>query len=234
MTYLASAATITSFVGRTDTRAHPDPTEPSDVSGRHELLAGVRYLRANRPVRALVTLSASAGYFGWMPEATLVLFARVHLGISAAGFGVLLGVTTVGAVLGGLLTGRLVQRLGTRRTLYLTYSMYGLLLIPVGLVSSPVIVGVLFFVQGLPMIACDATVRSLQQRVVPDELLGRVGAINRFAHNTVTPLGLAAGGLLANWLGYPAVWIIAGCGYLTAFLANLPAIRSLDASDHQA
>jgi MFS family permease len=136
-----------------------------------------------------------------------------------------------GAVLGGLLTGRLVRRLGTKRTLYVTYSMYGLLLVPVGLVDSPVTVGVLFFVQGLPLIACGATVRSPQQSIVPGELLGRVGAINRLAHNTVTPLGLAAGGLLASWLGYPGVWIISGCGYLAAFLVNVPAIRSLDTSE---
>lgn len=81
--------------------------------------------------------------------------------------------------------------------------------------------------QGLPLIACDATVRSLQQSVVPDELLGRVGAINRLAHSTVTSVGLAVGGLIASWLGYPAVWIISGCSYLAAFLANLPALRSL-------
>lgn len=232
-TYLASAATIASFVRRTDTRARPGPAGSSLVGARHELLAGVSYLRTNRPIRALITLSASAGFFGWMPEATLVLFAREHLGVTATGFGVLLGVTTIGAVLGGLLTGRLVQRLGTKRTLYLTYMMYGLLLVPVGFADSPFIVGVLFFVQGLPLIACDATVRSLQQSVVPDELLGRVGAINRLAHSTVTPLGLAVGGLIAGWLGYPAVWIVSGFGYLAAFLANVPALRSLTMTDRE-
>lgn len=228
VTYLASAATITSFVRRADTRAAPVAGDRSGHNHRPELLAGVRYLRANRPIRALITLSASAGFFGWMPEATFVLFTRDRLGLGATGFGVLLGVTTCGAVIGGLLTGRVVGRLGTRRTLYLAYSMYGVLLVPVGLLGDPVIVGVFFFVQGLPMIACEATVRSLQQRVVPNDLLGRVGAINRFAHNTVTPLGLAVGGLLAGWLGLSAVWIIAGCGYLAAFVANLPAIRTLD------
>lgn len=228
-TYLGSAATIATFVAGSDTRAHTS-AEPRRT-GRRELFAGLTYLRSHRSIRALVLLPAVAGFFGWMPEATFVLFVREHLSIDAAGFGVLLGATTIGAVVGGLLTGPLVKRMGTVRTLYVTYIVYGMLLIPVGVVRNPVVLGVLFFVQGLPLIACNATVRSLQQERIPNDLLGRVGAVNRLAYSAITPLGLAAGGFIATLLGYPAVWIISGCGFLAAFVFNLPAIRSLNATD---
>lgn len=228
-TYLGSAVTIATFVAGSDTRARPS-AEPRRT-GRRELLAGLTYLRSHRPIRALVVLPAVAGFFGWMPEATFVLFVRDHLSIDAAGFGVLLGATTIGAVVGGLLTGPLVEKMGTVRTLCVTYIVYGLLLIPVGVVRNPVVLAALFFVQGLPLIACNATVRSLQQQTIPDGLLGRVGAVNRLAYSAITPLGLAAGGFIATWFGYPAVWIISGCGFLAAFVFNLPAIRSLNATD---
>lgn len=228
-TYLGSATTIATFVARSDTRA-PTPDEPRSTR-RRELLAGFTYLHSHRAIRALVVLPATAGFFGWMPEATFVLFIRDHLGIGATGFGVLLGATTGGGVVGGLLTGSLVRRLGTIRTLCVTYLVYGLLLIPVGLIGNPVVLGALFFIQGLPLIASNATVRSLQQQTIPDALLGRVGAVNRLAYSATTPLGQSAGGFLAAWLGYPAVWIIAGTGFLTAFAINLPAIRSLSTTN---
>lgn len=45
--------------------------------------------------------------------------------------------------------------------------------------------------------------------------------------SAVVPLSLAAGGFLADLLGYPAVWIIAGLGYLGTLLLNLPALGHL-------
>lgn len=162
-----------------------------------------------------------------MPEATLVLFAREHLHLTPAAFGLLLGVTTLGAVIGGLTAGRIARRIGTFQLLVITYTMYGLLLIPVGLTDNGWIVAALFFLQGLPLIACDATIRSLQQTLIPTALLGRIGAVNRMVHGTVIPLSLAAGGLLAGLLGYSTVWIIAGLGFLGTLALNLPALRSL-------
>lgn len=147
-----------------------------------------------------------------MPEATLVLFTRVHLRLGPQGFGLLLGITALGAVVGGLATGRITDNIGTVRLLVITYAMYGVLLVPVGFTDDAGIVAALFFLQGLPLIACAAAIRSLQQTLVPGDLLGRVGAINRMVDGTVIPLGLAAGGFLAAAPGYSEVWIIAGLG----------------------
>ncbi|MDQ2846903.1 MAG: MFS transporter [Actinomycetota bacterium] len=225
-TYLISSAAINSFARRTDTRAAKSIVPHSD-SWRRELVAGIGYLSRHRPARTLLILSASSGLFGWMPEATFVLFARKELRLPPTAFGVLLGATTVGAVIGGLVAGRAALRLGTFRLLVLTYSMYGLLLIPVGLTTNGWIAGALFFLQGLPLIACDATTRSLLQTLVPDELLGRIGAVNRMVHSATVPLGLAAGGILATWVGLRAVWIIAGLGYLGMLALNIPALKRM-------
>lgn len=225
-TYLISSATINSFARRTDTRAAKSIVPHSD-SWRREVVAGIGYLSRHRPARTLLILSAASGLFGWMPEATLVLFAREELHLQPGTFGVLLGATTVGAVIGGLAAGRAAVRLGTFRLLVLTYSIYGLLLIPVGLTTNGWMAGTLFFLQGLPLIACDATTRSVLQTFVPDELLGRIGAVNRMAHSTTVPLGLAAGGILASWVGLRTVWIIAGLGYLGTLALNIPALSRM-------
>lgn len=236
--YLLSSLVIGSFAWRGTTRAPRLPSE-AGAAVRHkvrkegawkaELTAGLSYLRRHKAARTTLILSATAGLFGWMPEATFVLFAKNELHVSTYGFGLLLGVTTVGAVVGGVLVGRFAGRLNTAVLLQVTYLTYGLLLIPMVFVRSPWIAAVVFFIQGLPLIACQAAVRSLQQRIVPLELLGRVGAVNRLAGSAVIPISLFAGGMLGHWLGLRAVWAIAGCGFLTAFGLNLSGIKALSA-----
>lgn len=229
-TYLVSSATIGSFVRHADTRAPVDHSPANRATRRGELTAGIRYLGRDRPARTLLILSATSGLFGWMPEATLVLFAREQLRLSPTAFGLLLGVTTLGAVLGGLAAGRLARRVGLFPLLVGTYATYGLLLIPVGLTNNGWIVAGIFFLQGLPLIACDATIRSLQQTLVPAALLGRIGAVNRIVGSAVVPLSLAVGGVLAGVIGYSAVWIVAGLGFVVTLVVNLPALRSLESA----
>ena len=229
--FLASALLIGSFAWSADTRSAPAPLVVPREPGRREFTAGLRYLRHHRLVRSTLVLTATAGLFGWMPEATLVLFAQQELGLGNAGFGLLLGATTVGAVIGGALAGRVSRRLGEAKVLAITYLSYGLLLIPVAFVTSAWLAGVLFFVQGLPLIVCDATLRSIQQRLVPDELRGRVGAVNRLVGSVVVPISLAAGGGLGAWLGLRPVWAIAGGGFVLAYLLNVPALRGAGRTD---
>lgn len=229
-TYLISSITIGSFIRHSDTRVPVDDRPARRATRRGELTAGIRHLGGDRAARTLLILSASSGLFGWMPEATLVLFARDQLRLSPTAFGLLLGVTTLGAVLGGLAAGRLARRVGLFRMLVGTYATYGLLLIPVGLTNNGWIVAGIFFLQGLPLIACAATIRSLQQTLVPAALLGRIGAVNRIVSSAVVPLSLAAGGVLAALIGYSAVWIVAGLGFLVTLLFNLPALRSLESA----
>ncbi len=90
-----------------------------------------------------------------MPEATFVLFAKDELHVSTYDFGLLLGVTTVGAVVGGIFVGKFADRINTVVLLQVTYLTYGLLLIPIAFLCSPWITAGVFFVQGLPLIACD-------------------------------------------------------------------------------
>lgn len=86
---------------------------------------------------------------------------------------------------------------------------------------------VIFFAQGLPLIVCNATISSVQQRAVPDVLLGRFAAVRRLVDGAVVPLGLAAGGFLSGWLGMRPVWAIAGVGFLAVLALNSGALRAL-------
>jgi MFS family permease len=162
-----------------------------------------------------------------MPEGIIVLFAKQDLGATDAQFGLLMAVTAAGAVLGGLLAPRIAGRVGLTGLIVGTYVCYGALLLPIAFVDSVWVVMVLFFAQGLPLIAAAAALRSMQQAAVPDHLMGRFAVLNRLVGALTMPAGLTAGGFLGAWLGLDVVWIIAGTGFLAAVALSVPGLRAL-------
>lgn len=160
-------------------------------------------------------------------EGTLVLFATQELGASEWQFGLIMAITTVGAVIGGIITPRLTRRFGLTTMIAVTFVGYGVLLIPVAFADSVWLVATIFLLQGLPLVACSTAIGTAQQMLVPSELLGRFGALKRLVNAVVVPVGLSAGGLLGAALGLRWVWVIAGAGFVVMFLANIPALRNL-------
>lgn len=212
----------------------PTTTRTRLIAYLGDLTAGVRFAARHRTIRTTLLLSAGAGLFGWMPEGIIVLFAKQELGATDVQFGLLMAVTAAGTVLGGLLVPRLAHRVTLTKLVVSTYLIYGALLIPVALTDSIWVVMALFFVQGLPLIACGAAVQSVQQSLVPDHLLGRTAVLRRLINALTMPAGLTAGGFLGTWLGLGAVWIIAGTGFLTVVALSGPGLRSLEpAGAHQ-
>lgn len=233
LSYVLSSVLIGSFAWH---RQAPDASTRTEetATGRQrattylsELTAGVAFLKQDRSTRTLLVLGASSSIFGWMPEATLVLYAKEELHLTDTGFGILLSVTTLGAVLGGVISGRLFRRLGISRLLILTYALYGLLLIPPAFLTSGTAVCVLFFVQGIPLIACHSATSSLRQLIVPADLLGRVSSVFGVVGAITGPVGLALGGFLGHWLGLRPVWAIAGVGFVVVLLLEIKGVRQL-------
>lgn len=75
---------------------------------------------------------------------------------------------------------------------------------------------------------------SLRQRITPNRLLGRVNSAYRLLAWGTTPLGAAAGGLLAQWLGLQAMFAIMGILTL-ALLGLMPILtnKAIAASEIQ-
>lgn len=245
VTYLASSLLVGSFAFRADTRAkehRPEPDPPTIKRSTAErlrdygteLFGGITLAARNKPLLATLLLDLGAGIFGWMPEGTLVLFATEELAATDTQFGLLMAVTAIGAVIGGLAAPRLVDRLGLVRVIVITYLTYGLLMIPIGLAPSIWVVMILFVLQGLPLIACSAALQSAQQLLIPDHILGRFAALRRLVSSVSGPVGLALGGFLSAWLNLRTTWLIAAVGFIAVFLLCLRGIREMGDAVHKA
>ena len=97
----------------------PAPGEPGPAGRRTtlrvEIAEGLRWLAAHRVLRASAAMVAVVNLLAAAGGAVMVLFAQEKLGLDAVGFGLLLGGSAVGGVLGSLVAARVVRVVGPAR-----------------------------------------------------------------------------------------------------------------------
>jgi MFS family permease len=194
-----------------------------------EIGEGLRWLVRNRLPRVL-TLSAGAGNFcEYMALSVLVLFASDVLGMSDSGFGLLLGAMAVGGVIGGLLSARIVAWFGGRLVAIGAMTVCPLAWLAIGLwARNPVTLVALFTVFSIAISLWSVVALSVRQRLIPDELLGRVTSASRMLTFGAMPLGALAGGFVARQFGLIAPWIVGGLLSVAVTVLALPALVRWD------
>ena len=171
-------------------RAETGPAAPRPAAAAGfpaQIAQGVRWMAAKRSMRSLLYVVAVWNLLGWMPEAILVLYAQRDLGLGGFGYGLLFAATSVGAVIGGLLSSWFIRRLGTAAVLQLSVLVYAALMFPAALLHSRTLVIAAFVIQGVPLIGWSVVTTTIRQTLVPDALLGRVGSLFRLLSAGLSP-----------------------------------------------
>ena len=175
------------------------PRKPSGpASFWPALQEGLGWMWRNPMVlRLAIMLGAiNAVFVGGMT--VLVLYAQEVLNLSAAAYGVLLTCGAAGGVLGGLVSPWLARRLGARASLFLALCTFALFNLVLGLSASlPLVAAGLFFEAAAGMLWNVVTV-SYRQRLIPDELLGRVNSVYRFFGWGAMSFGAFAAGIMVS------------------------------------
>ena len=192
---------------------------------------GLAFLVRHPVIRPLVITSsvmnlASTAYF-----AVFVLWAvgpDSAMGLTAAQFPLLTLGLALGAVAGSLVADRVQRRFGETRAIVAALVADGLLLLVPVLWPNGWVVAAAFALVGLTNTVGNVLTQSLRQRLVPGELLGRVGGAGRTLSYGLMPLGAVLGGLVAERSGlavtfYAAVGLaLAACGHLAVALRSVP------------
>jgi MFS family permease len=204
------------------------PASPAPAGGRRSgvlssLAEGFRYLfRARRLLTLAVGLTIYNVAFN-LANATLVLFAQEHLGVTDAGFGAMLAAMSVGAILIGLRSGWLLQRLGVAGAVVGSVLGQAAAWAGVAFSSTPWLAGAALAVAGATSTLVTVAVVSERQSTVPDELIGRVTSAFRLIGNGFAPLGGLAGGLIAASVNLRAP-LLTACGVLVIAGASLAVV----------
>jgi len=202
--------------------ARPAPAEPTSLWA--DIRQGGRWYWRSPIVRSLSFVSGVGNAMTGASYGLLVLVGVEHLHLSPRGYGVLLAVGAVGAVVGGLAADRIARRVPPGRLIVGTSIASAAAVAALGFVTHPAAAAALMAVDGFLVLVLGVVLVSLRQRLVPAELLGRVNAV----YFTVALGGLAVGGLggglLARWFGLSTPFVVGAAAVVVTTLAVLPRV----------
>ena len=187
------------WVVRPKYKLNPAPREEREKGAFwRDLTEGFRYVR-NRPrVSSLLLLSAINSLFG-APYFTLVpIYARNIFGLGETGLAVMMGTAGAGAFFGALL----VAYLGDwKRKGWLVLSgsiAFGVFIASFAL-SSRLTLSLLFlFGVGFSLVICVSTINTLLQKLVTDQMRGRVMSMFILSFLGTMPIGNIIAGAASN------------------------------------
>ncbi len=208
----AGAALVMGFMSGSYRPAQAATAAASSVEQptmRESLAEGIRWLWNHRLLRTLALVSTALGTASFIGNAVFVIFATDTLELSDFGYGVLLVPGALGGIAGSLIAPRF-KRFPLRRTLPIAVVGSGASTWLMALTSSPILVGALSAVSLGSVMVWNVLTLALRQRLIPDEMLGRVGASYRFLVYLGMPFGALAGGLLANQYGVRSAIFVSG------------------------
>ena len=195
------------------------------------LREGVRYVRGDRRVLALVTMMAVISVFGFPFLVLMPVFARDELRVGAAGLGVLMAAVGVGAMLAALGLAAFGPRVRKGALLVWTGPAFGLAITAFALCPWFGLALVILPLCGGAMILNTAVTNTLLQSIVPDGLRGRVMGFFTFVFIGMAPFGAFQAGFVAEHLGAPTAVVIGGMVCAIASLGlwgrvpEVPALR---------
>jgi MFS family permease len=178
---------------------------------RADIAEGLRFLWRNQVLRTLAVMVGVSNFATSALWSVLVLYAvgpASAMGLSEAGYGLLLTASAAGSLVGSFVAEWLEAHLGRSRSLLLTILATTLNASAPALTANAWLVGAAFFTGGLTIAVWNVVTVSLRQRITPDRLLGRLNSAYRLVAWGMMPLGAVAGGLLSEWLGLRAMFAV--------------------------
>jgi MFS family permease len=228
VSFAGSAALLAGVsAGTTSTSAAPQPM-------RAAIAEGLRWLAGHRLLRTLAVLLGVNSFCNQLGQATLVLFATEELHVGQAAYGVLLAAGALGGVLGGLVSPRLIRRVGQRAAVLGALGCSAAAYLGAGLAGSAVALAALLAVNGFAIMMWNVVTVTLRQELVPTHLLGRVNSAYRMLGWGLLPLGAVAAGLVAHSIGLRAPLPLAGAVRTVALVAAAPVLLRALPSRHAA
>jgi MFS family permease len=215
--FLVSASALRSIRA-----AEPQRRLERGTSLRHDLAAGLRYVRDDPLQRAIAGSAATLNFFGAAIYAVLVLYAVRKLHLSSLLVGLAFAAGAVGALAGTQLAPRVARRIGTGRTIMLATLGFppALAIVPLASPGQPAwlaltILAVAEAVGGVAVMLFDVNIAALRQAVTPEHLYGRSSGAMSFLTQSAKPLGSLFGGTVAAAAGLHAtLWVCAAGGLL--------------------
>jgi MFS family permease len=203
------------------------PAEKRPKAGVGAFVDGMRFLRAHPVILAVLSLDFCANFFG-SPRALFPVYASDILHIGPAGLGLLIAATSIGAVAISPFAGPIGRIARQGLGVVLAILVWGLFIIAFGVTPGPLWLSVLFLAGAGAADMVSMILRGLViQLTTPDELRGRMSAVNAMFVTGGPMLGQFESGLVAGIFTPELSVISGGVACILATLATVAWVPSL-------
>ena len=208
----------------------PEPASPTSTVRQTRLRAearqGVEFIRADPFIRQLLAVQLLAVLSVGGTGALLIVLATQQLGVDESDFGLLVAALGVGAVIGPLLFGRLIDRIDSPVLVFIPYLVRGVIDAALAFLTGFWIPAALLLLYGINTSTGGVAYTTLLQRRIPAEYRGRVFSAFNVVWQGGRLASLALAGVLVDALSVQVLYIGAGVLLVLAGLLGLRAMRT--------
>ena len=214
-------------------RIRVTPVARPRVKSSRVVLEGLRFIWRSRLVLGAISLDLFAVLLGGA-VALLPVYAREILHVGAFGLGVLRSAPGIGAVAMGIALAHwpIKQRAGS--TMLWCVFAFGIFTFVFGLSHSVVLSLAMLFLSGAADTVSVIVRNTMVQLSTPDEMRGRVSAVNMVFIGASNEVGQFESGLTAQWFGTVPAVVLGGLGTILVVILwalLFPRLRRLNRLD---
>lgn len=211
---------------------------PTNLNREHgsvvsDLVEGAKYAFNSQPIRILLLLVVTMGFFGLPFQVFMPIFAKDILGGGAQLLGFLTGAFGAGALTGAVY---LASQKGLRtlpKLIFITSIFFSLGLFSLSLSTNIILSLVMLYIAGFGMIVQFASSNTLIQTIVDDNKRGRVMALYGMSFLGITPLGSLLLGSISESVGVQLTLMVSSLICLVTGIIFYPKVKVLGESIKQ-
>jgi len=207
-------------------RYRPSPTRAMGTVSLDAFVEGVRFLR-RVPVLFWLMLLDFFGTFLGGSLLLMPLYADQLLHVGPTGLGLLYAAPSCGAVVAALFLAGRAPIVHQGKTVLWSVAAYGLSIAAFGLSRNFALSLAMLAASGIADTVSMVVRQTLRQLLTPDELRGRMTAINQLFFVGGPQLGEVEGGVVARFFGAPFSVISGGLGCIVAAAVMAVAVPQL-------
>ncbi len=224
--YVAATGMLTRVVG--SFKVVLEEEGGARVSFAKQMTVGLKYVWAHPVLRPLALTVAAFAFVGEPGNAVHVILVTQRFGLGELGYGLIVAVDGVFSIIMSFFVAGLVKRRSHSFSMRLAVVSFvisawllGFTTVLAGLVLGAVM-------GGLSDPSWNVVSGTIRQRLVPDEVFGRMMTAYLFIAWSVQPLGALVGGVIAEEWGAQWVFVMSGTVVASLLFFARPMFRAVD------
>lgn len=228
---VAAGLSLLSVAGLTRLPGRYRPEQSDQPAPLHvQASMGLRYVWSHPVLRPLALAVATFSFVGAACNAIFVVLVTERLGRGGLTFGTLLSVEALASVATTFVVAAFIRRTTHSTSMRFSIIAFSLSSVVLGLTTVVAVAFLAVLIRGMADPMWNVVSSTVRQRLVPDEVFGRMMTAYLFIAWGMKPVGALLGGIVAEAWGAHWVYYGSAVGVGSLFVLARPMFRGVDAA----